>query len=255
MITPFITGRGPPCIGGTLATPLETHIAPQERNPNRILNTFSPSFFQPALIFLIAIYLRVGACPQGGKINSKRTERKNLQTKKWCLERKNTCFCFGSPFPSNCFQENTPVCLQKNGGSSTVNQRFERCPFSRQTHGVKRLLPIVSVEELRGPEDLGANLGPFFEPEGLPKDFWHTKLARCWHINKFIYIPGTQMTSIFEGQPPKTRSFPIKTRVIWVPGIYTYVEPLKNKAVCPKEDISLIFGRFIGSSPFPVIVS
>ena len=188
MITPFITGRGPPCIGGTLATPLETHIAPQERNPNRILNTFSPSFFQPALIFLIAIYLRVGACPQGGKINSKRTERKNLQTKKWCLERKNTCFCFGSPFPSNCFQENTPVCLQKNGGSSTVNQRFERCPFSRQTHGVKRLLPIVSVEELRGPEDLGANLGPFFEPEGLPKDFWHTKLARCWHINKSIYI-------------------------------------------------------------------
>ena len=26
------------------------------------------------------------------------------------------------------------------------------------------------------------------------------------------------MTSIFEGQPPKTRPFPIKTRVIWVPG-------------------------------------
>ena len=37
----------------------------------------------------------------------------------------------------------------------------------------------------------------------------------------YIYIPGTQMTSIFEGQPPKTRPFPIKTRVIWVPGIYT----------------------------------
>ena len=29
------------------------------------------------------------------------------------------------------------------------------------------------------------------------------------------------MTSIFEGQPPKTRPFPIKTRVIWVPGMYT----------------------------------
>ena len=40
----------------------------------------------------------------------------------------------------------------------------------------------------------------------------------------YIYIPGTQMTSIFEGQPPKTRPFPIKTRVIWVPGIYTYGE-------------------------------
>ena len=31
------------------------------------------------------------------------------------------------------------------------------------------------------------------------------------------------MTSIFEGQPPKTRPFPIKTRVIWVPGIYIFV--------------------------------
>ena len=31
------------------------------------------------------------------------------------------------------------------------------------------------------------------------------------------------MTSIFEGQPPKTRPFPIKTRVIWVPGIYIYI--------------------------------
>ena len=36
----------------------------------------------------------------------------------------------------------------------------------------------------------------------------------------YIYIPRTQMTSIFEGQPSKTRAFPIKTRVIWVPGIY-----------------------------------
>ena len=30
------------------------------------------------------------------------------------------------------------------------------------------------------------------------------------------------MTSIFEGQPPKTMPFPIKTRVIWVPGIYRW---------------------------------
>ena len=28
------------------------------------------------------------------------------------------------------------------------------------------------------------------------------------------------MTSIFEGQPSKTRPFPIETEVIWVPGIY-----------------------------------
>ena len=37
----------------------------------------------------------------------------------------------------------------------------------------------------------------------------------------YIYIPGTQITSIFEGQPLKTRPFPIKTRVIWVQGMVT----------------------------------
>ena len=31
------------------------------------------------------------------------------------------------------------------------------------------------------------------------------------------------MTSIFEGQPPKTRPFSIKTRDIWVPGTYIYI--------------------------------
>ena len=34
-----------------------------------------------------------------------------------------------------------------------------------------------------------------------------------------VYKPRTQMTSIFKGQPSKTRPFPIKTRVIWVLGI------------------------------------
>ena len=37
----------------------------------------------------------------------------------------------------------------------------------------------------------------------------------------YIYI-YTQMTPIFDGQPPKTRPFPIKTRVIWVPGYLIY---------------------------------
>ena len=35
-----------------------------------------------------------------------------------------------------------------------------------------------------------------------------------------IYIPRIQLCPIFEGQPPKTRPFQIKARVIWVPGIY-----------------------------------
>ena len=37
-----------------------------------------------------------------------------------------------------------------------------------------------------------------------------------------MYIPRKQMTSIFEGQPLKTRPFLSKTSVIWVPGIYIY---------------------------------
>ena len=38
-----------------------------------------------------------------------------------------------------------------------------------------------------------------------------------------IYLPRTQLTSIFEGQPIKTRPFPSKTRVIWVLGVYIYI--------------------------------
>ena len=49
------------------------------------------------------------------------------------------------------------------------------------------------------------------------------------------------MTSIFEGQPPKTRSFPIKTRVIWVPG--TWMVDFHGKLVgkytlSPMDDVA-----------------
>ena len=37
------------------------------------------------------------------------------------------------------------------------------------------------------------------------------------------FVPRTQMTPIFEGQPSKRRPFPIKTRVIWVPDIYSKI--------------------------------
>ncbi len=44
------------------------------------------------------------------------------------------------------------------------------------------------------------------------------------------------MTSIFEGQPPKRRPFPIKTRVIWVPGSLVIGEIWNSKLNCSKED-------------------
>ncbi len=39
------------------------------------------------------------------------------------------------------------------------------------------------------------------------------------HKYVYIYIPGTCLSSILEFEPSKRRPFPIKTGVIWVPGI------------------------------------
>ena len=38
-----------------------------------------------------------------------------------------------------------------------------------------------------------------------------------------VYRPRAQITSIFEGQPSKTRPFSIKTMVIWVLGAYIFI--------------------------------
>ena len=78
----------------------------------------------------------------------------------------------------------------------------------------------------------------FMNPKNLQGFHWFSSIwagpnkystLRSWFYYKrnqhiYMYIhPGTQITSIFEGQPRKTRPFPIKTRVIWVPGIYVYI--------------------------------
>ena len=68
-------------------------------------------------------------------------------------------------------------------------------------------------------------------------------------------IPGAQMTSIFEGQPPKTRPFPIKTRVIWVPGIYIYIHILIWWHIlyiqgCQISSPRFVFGDFFGGIKF-----
>ena len=47
----------------------------------------------------------------------------------------------------------------------------------------------------------------------------------------FIYVPRAPMTSIFEGRPSKTRPFPIKTRVIWVLGIYHVTNRYPNSKI------------------------
>ena len=42
-----------------------------------------------------------------------------------------------------------------------------------------------------------------------------------WNTLVYIYIPGTCLSSILGFEPSKRRPFPFKTRVIWVPGIYS----------------------------------
>ena len=44
-------------------------------------------------------------------------------------------------------------------------------------------------------------------------------------------IPRTQLTSVFEGPPSKTRPFPIKTKVIWVLGIYICISVYLHKTI------------------------
>ena len=55
-----------------------------------------------------------------------------------------------------------------------------------------------------------------FQSFGVSEEWKTPKRPR--YRSYTVHTPGTPMTSIFEGQPPKTRSFPTKTRVIWVPG-------------------------------------
>ncbi len=51
---------------------------------------------------------------------------------------------------------------------------------------------------------------------------YHWKSWSLYIYYIYIYIPRTQKASIVEGQFSKTRPFAIKTRVIWVLGIYIY---------------------------------
>ena len=43
-----------------------------------------------------------------------------------------------------------------------------------------------------------------------------------YYINIYIYIPGTCLSFVLRVEPSKRRYFPIKARVICVPGIYTF---------------------------------
>ena len=75
-----------------------------------------------------------------------------------------------------------------------------------------------------------ALLPNWIQKKGIPDRYMITTLHNMI-IYIYVYIPGTQMTSIFEGQPLKTRPFPTKRRVIWVPGIYI-IPPKTRHPTC-----------------------
>ena len=58
---------------------------------------------------------------------------------------------------------------------------------------------------------------------------WGVNLNYYYHYYLKVYILRTQLTSIFEGQPSKTRPFPIKTRghlgsrYIYIKHVYIYI--------------------------------
>ena len=63
----------------------------------------------------------------------------------------------------------------------------------------------------------------------------------------YIYIPETCLSFVLGVEPSKRRAFPIKTRVMWVPGIYIYIAVFTTllqpdlfaaKALCRPETIT-----------------
>jgi len=52
----------------------------------------------------------------------------------------------------------------------------------------------------------------------LYKDGCDSPRIQIENITMQYYIPRAQMTPISEGQPLRTRPFPTKTSLVWVPG-------------------------------------
>ncbi len=76
---------------------------------------------------------------------------------------------------------------------------------------------------------------PFFDNIGIAWLGWVDVAFFFW------YIPGSFLSFILRLKPSKTRSFPTKTRVIWVPGIYIYTKSLSDhKKHRSKEMTSII---------------
>ena len=60
------------------------------------------------------------------------------------------------------------------------------------------------------------------------------------YVYIYINIHGTYLSSVLEVEPFKTRSFPVETRVNWVPGIwYTYLEPRWSNILIQPQNLKV----------------
>ena len=59
--------------------------------------------------------------------------------------------------------------------------------------------------------------------DGIGFQAFSTAVLLHGDLDVWIYLPRAQVTSILEGQPPKTTPFPTKRRVMWVPGNIWYI--------------------------------
>ena len=85
-----------------------------------------------------------------------------------------------------------------------------------------------------------------------------TAKATHTHIKKkhiYIYIPRTCLSSIFEGQPYKTRPFSIKTRIIWVLGIYNNLLKIPSSRLCQPSSQEWFKGVVARTAPFGAFVT
>ena len=73
-----------------------------------------------------------------------------------------------------------------------------------------------------------------------------------------VYIPGTCLSPILGLQPSKTRSFPIKTGVVWVPGmhinIYLRLPTCAKFLLFQKKTFFWVNAVFFGFERFLVLV-
>ena len=69
-----------------------------------------------------------------------------------------------------------------------------------------------------------------------------------WLIQVFYLFPGTCLSSILVVEPSKTRSCPIKTSVVWVPGSWMFSK--KNCHIKFWRDIEQLFILNLGTPTF-----